>query len=222
MAIADSTTYLKAVVDALKTEWPANKTINIVFHGHSVPAGFFKTPIVDTFHAYPHLVHQGIKELFPFAVVNAIVTAIGGEMSLSGAARFERDVLSLRPSVIVLDYALNDRGVGLEAAKNAWTEMIVAATRRQIPIILCTPTGDLTTVRDLASDPLVKHTQQIRALAAQHTTGLADVFMEWDAAILRHGVPALHSQVNHPSYEGHKVAAAAIMPWFSKPTQPSK
>ncbi|WP_342481353.1 hypothetical protein NST07_08230 [Paenibacillus sp. FSL L8-0340] len=39
----------------LKRQWPENRTLNIVCHGHSVPSGYFATPIVDTFHAYPHL-----------------------------------------------------------------------------------------------------------------------------------------------------------------------
>lgn len=52
--IADRTKYLKEVTDELRKEWPKNKTINIVCHGHSVPAGYFATPVVDTFNAYPH------------------------------------------------------------------------------------------------------------------------------------------------------------------------
>ena len=78
-------TYLSGVVTELTRQWPANRTVNIVCHGHSVPAGYFRTPVVDTFNAYPHLLHRGLKERFPYAVVNVIVTAIGGENSESGA-----------------------------------------------------------------------------------------------------------------------------------------
>ena len=33
--------------------------------GHSVPAGYFAIPFVDTFNAYPHLLHLGLKQRFP-------------------------------------------------------------------------------------------------------------------------------------------------------------
>jgi len=50
---AASTNYLRDVVKQLELKWPKNHTINIVCHGHSVPAGYAKTPLVDTFSAYP-------------------------------------------------------------------------------------------------------------------------------------------------------------------------
>jgi len=87
MAIADKKTRLAGLSNLLRKPWPENRTVNIVFHGHSVPSGYFATPHVDTFNAYPHIVHQKLKERFPFVVINVIVTAIGGENSVSGAKR---------------------------------------------------------------------------------------------------------------------------------------
>ena len=42
--IADPTTYLTELKSEMQIEWPKNRTINLVFHGHSVPSGYFKTP----------------------------------------------------------------------------------------------------------------------------------------------------------------------------------
>ena len=98
--------YLTNLTSELRHQWPTNRMIQIVCHGHSVPAGYFKTPVVDTFNAYPHLLHRGLKERFPFAVLNVTVTAIGGEDAESGAKRFERDVLSLRPDVVTMDITM--------------------------------------------------------------------------------------------------------------------
>jgi len=77
-AQADSTTYLSDIKLELKKENPNNRTINLVFHRHSVPAGYFKTPVVNSLHAYPFLVLKQVKEIYPTAVVNVIVTSIGG------------------------------------------------------------------------------------------------------------------------------------------------
>lgn len=87
--LADPSNYLTAIKTELKKEWPKNRTINLVFHGHSVPAGYFKTPLVNTFDAYPLQVLKMVKEKYPFAVINIINTSIGGENSLSGEKRFD-------------------------------------------------------------------------------------------------------------------------------------
>jgi acyl-CoA thioesterase I len=42
------TNYLAPVAAKLEQVWPKNHLVNIVFHGHSVPAGYFKTPTVDS------------------------------------------------------------------------------------------------------------------------------------------------------------------------------
>ena len=135
MAIADRKTYLADVAAILRKHWKDNRTVNIVCHGHSVPSGYFATPFVDTFNAYPHLLHLGLKHRFPYAVINVIVTAIGGENAELGARRFENEVLCHRPDVVTIDYSLNDRGLGLERARAAWETMLAAAqTRGVIPV----------------------------------------------------------------------------------------
>ncbi len=108
----------------LQKEWPGNRTINLVFHGHSVPAGYFKTPFVNTSDSYPYQLLKKVKAHYPYAVINIINTSIGGENSVSGAKRFKSDVLTHKPDVLFIDYALNERGVGLEKAKKAWELMI--------------------------------------------------------------------------------------------------
>lgn len=69
--------------------------------------------------AYPNLLRVALPERFPHAVINLIVTGIGGENSVSGAARFDADVLIHKPGVLFIDYALNDRPIGLPGDKAA-------------------------------------------------------------------------------------------------------
>jgi len=61
MPIADRNTYLEPLSIEFRKQWPENWLHHIVCHGHSVPAGYFATPLVDTFHAYPHLLHRMLK-----------------------------------------------------------------------------------------------------------------------------------------------------------------
>ena len=214
-ALADAQTYLAPVVADLEKSWPTNHTINIVCHGHSVPAGYARTPEVRTFDAYPHLLHRGLNERFPHAVVNVIVTAIGGENAESGAARFGRDVLALHPQVVMIDYALNDRRIGLVRAEKAWRAMIEAALKEKVKIILLTPTADLSAKLDDPNDPLNQHAEQIRRLAAEYNVGLVDSLAAFKNYVHNRGKLAdLMAQVNHPNRAGHELVAAELLKWF--------
>src|SRR4029079_14809384 len=119
--------YLAGVSAEMNKTWPRNRIVNIVAHGHRAPARYFSTPRVDTFNAYPHLLHVALKERYPNAVINVIVTAKGGEQSEQGAARFERDWRVHNRDVLLMDSGLNDRALPLDRAEKAWSSMIEKA-----------------------------------------------------------------------------------------------
>lgn len=208
--------YLSELLDELARPWPGNRTVNIVCHGHSVPAGYFATPFVNSLAAYPALLHRLVKERFPFAVLNCIVTAIGGEHSVAGAARFETDVLRHAPSVVTIDYALNDRVVGLDAARAAWAAMIEAALARQIKVILLTPSWERSYFEQNDDwQALAAHAEQVRGLAAEYQVGLADSFEAFRRRVARpQDLVGLLSHVNHPSEAGHRLIADELGAFF--------
>jgi len=214
-AMADPSAYLNNLKADMQIEWPKNRTIHIVFHGHSVPAGYFKTPVVNTLNAYPNLVLKKLKAIYPFAVVNVIVTAIGGENSVKGAARFEQDVLTLRPDVIFIDYALNDRRVGLEKAYEAWNQMVKQAVNKGIKVILLTPSPDISVNYMDPENELKKHTEQIRKMSEENQVGLVDVYKAFEFLYPdKEKLGAYMAQVNHPNEPGHELIADEIMKWF--------
>ena len=214
---ANPSSYLSELCNVLRTHWPDNRAVNIVCHGHSVPAGYFATPMVDTLNAYPHLLHAGLKHRFPFAVINAIVPAIGGENSESGSARFEENVLRHRPDVITIDYGLNDRGIGLEEARASWSGMIEAGLASGARILLLTPTPDVTqgsTYEGEDKHLLCAHADQIRALAAEYGIGLADSLHACMQHCSAGDVSDILSWSNHPNRTGHELVAQELLRWF--------
>ncbi|MCB8933730.1 MAG: SGNH/GDSL hydrolase family protein [Fimbriimonadaceae bacterium] len=221
--IAQPAAFARPLVGLLEAKWPGNRTVTIVCHGHSVPAGFFVTPTVQTFDAYPHLLHEALAKKYPHAVVNVIVTAIGGEASDTGAARFERDVMSLKPDVVTIDYGLNDRRLGLDAARAAWESMIEQATKGGAKVILLTPSWDQSAHPEDPKDPLSLHAEQIRGLAKKYGTGLADSFDAFlKATKSGTDLPSLMSQVNHPNRAGHELILKELLPWFGIETSHHK
>lgn len=206
-----------ALLAELDAKWPNNRTVNLVFHGHSVPSGYHRTPEVKPFESYPHLLYQKLKELHPHASINIIVTAIGGEDSISGEARFERDVLPHKPDVIFIDYALNDRRQDAAKVEEAWRSMVRRAKQKSIPVILLTPTGDSAANLENPKDPLCQRAEIIRRVAKAENVPLADVFAAWTDAV-KGGTPQkdLLSQSNHPNLRGHQIAASVLAGLFRK------
>lgn len=212
---ASPANYLDSVKKELRRQWPENRTINLVFHGHSVPSGYFRTPVVRTFDAYPNLVLYDLKQLYPNAVINVILTSIGGENSVQGAGRFARDVLPHRPDVLLIDYALNDRGPGLKKAEAAWSRMIESAQAEGIPVILLTPSPDLQVDITREGNELGEFAEMIKALAAKYHTGIADSYGRFrDLALAGEELAQYMAQSNHPNRKGHQEIAAAIMEYF--------
>lgn len=210
--IPDQAPDVRSLFDELGKKWPGNRTVNMVFHGHSVPSGYHLTPAVKPFESYPFMVYQGMSARFSTAVMNCITTSIGGENSVQGAKRFRRDVLPHRPDLLFIDYAINDRSLPLDDVENAWRSMIETARRAHVVVVLLTPTG--TRFNDLSSptDALSVRAELLRRLGAEYDIPVADVSARWQDA-LDSGTPqeSLLSQGVHPNKAGHEIAAAEIL-----------
>ncbi len=209
-------TYLAETVKELQKHWPDNRIMNIVCHGHSVPSGYFSTPYVDTFNAYPHLFHKALKERFPFAVINVIVTAIGGENSQLGNERYDETVLNHKPDIITIDYGLNDRNIGLESSKKAWSNMIEKSLNANTKVLLMTPTLDQTMNPNKNEHHiLTQHADQIISLSEQYNVGLVDSFNTSLNYIKSNDISDILSWSNHPNALGHQLVCTQLMRWFT-------
>lgn len=207
-------TYLKELKAEMCKKWPKNRTINIVFHSHSVPSGYWSRGEVHTLDSYPHLTLQAIKSEYQYAVVNVITTSIGGENSEQGCKRFARDVLGKSPDVVFIDYALNDRKMGPERAA-AWEEMVQQALINRIKVILMTPTPDIRKNILDNNSLLANHAERIKALVTQYDIGLIDSF-EAFRTLARNGedLSQYMTQNNHPNGKGYRIVADLINEYF--------
>jgi acyl-CoA thioesterase-1 len=206
--------YLNDIKTGLQKKWPENRTINLVFHGHSVPAGYFRTPDVKTFDSYPFIVLEELKKIYPTAVINVIVTAIGGENSTQGARRFKKEVLTHKPDVLFIDYALNDRKIGLQSSKDNMEKMIKLALKKGIKIILLTPSADENVDLLKPGNELELFVTQIKELAVKYKTGLADSYSQFKKLAEEKKLHEYMAQSNHPNRKGHELIAGEIMAYF--------
>lgn len=199
----------------MKLTWPNNRLVRFVFHGHSVPAGYFRGGRVQRFDSYPILFHQSLCEHYPTAVIDVCTTAIGGENSGRGSHRFADDVLSMKPDVIFIDYCLNDRRIGVEAAAKSWRTMITQAIQNDVKVVLLTPTPD--SHEDIL-DPeakLAQHAQSVRQLGKDFGLPVVDAYGAFKKRVSDGAdVDQYLSQPNHPNRQGHEIVAKLILGLF--------
>ena len=211
------TSYLSVIKTELSKERPENRNINLVFNGHSGPAGSWNNHEVHTLESYPNLVLKKLKAIYPLAVINIIITAVGGENSLSGEARFESEVLNHKPDVVFIDYTGNDTGIGLAKANKAWESMINLAQANNVKVILITPGADQRININAPGNPYQQHADQVRRLAEKYQIGLADPFSIFQKLTThKNFVQEYMASVNHFNQEGHEVYAEEIFKWFKK------
>lgn len=214
--IATYGTYLDSIKKELRVKWPNNRTINLVFHGHSVPTGYLAAGVTDRLSSYPFSTLRLINNHYPYSVVNIITTSIGGEQSEQGAKRFKNEVLVYKPDVLFIDYALNDRSIGLERSKVAWEQMIKQALEYGTKVILLTPTPDLKEDISSSESPLAKHSQLIRDLAKKYGVGLIDSYAIFKELAKKEPLRAFMAQNNHINQKGHQFVADAIFKYFEE------
>jgi lysophospholipase L1-like esterase len=212
----DKRTYLYGLTKEFDKAFPDNRLMNIVVHGHSQTRGYTTGHTIDPFSAYSHQFHKLLKHRFPFSATNVIVTGIGGECSITGAKRFEDDVLCHKPDLITIDYALNDRYVSKEEVQKSWESMVNCAKEKNIPILLLTPTLDIPSAyeEDKLSE-LRELEKMIIEIGREKEVGVVQVMQAWEKYLKYTGnIEDLLSGVNHASELGHSIIANEVLSWI--------
>lgn len=210
--------YLKEIKEKLELVWPENQTVNIVCHGHSMPAGYTASHMVRPLDAYPNQLRERLSYRFPTSVVNVIVTAIGGENSVPGAKRFESEVLNHKPELLLIDYGGNDRFIESARIRKAWSSMVERACEEHIKVLLLTPEVDCGGIyyeKDQLKTDYEEVAAIIREVASEYKVGLVDVWQKFQN-LLKDGRKRSDYMisVNHLNRRGHAVVTDAIMEWF--------
>jgi hypothetical protein len=120
-----------------------------------------------------------------------------------------------KPDVLFIDYALNDRSVGLDKSGEAWEKMIGKALNKGIKVILLTPSPDQGENIQDPNAALEKYAQQIRDLSAKFGAGLVDSYEIFrQVAVSGDTLSKYMAQSNHPNEKGHLLIANEIMKYF--------
>lgn len=160
---------------------------------------------------------------------NVINKGIGGDTLAGGRSRFERDVLSLKPDVVVIELGANDfwrMERPIDQLRQDLEDMILRARQAGIQIVVASCFGGRDYVRDEKiefpperysfADQIAKMEQQ---LCLQY---LCFYVPNMQIDIKPNGRPPYWDDTNHPNKQGNRFVAKRILSELKKALDPAK
>jgi lysophospholipase L1-like esterase len=206
----------------------------IVALGDSVTQG---VAAVDQF-LHEEVYHRQFAHLLeqkhPTCIFNTINAGVDGQTTRDALVRLDRDVLPHRPDLLLVAFGLNDAVQGgLEKLDDyqANIEAIIHRTRREAEcdIILLTPNMMLSRDNVMVAPQhrhlvhqfleiqnggvLAAYAQRLRQIGRDQNIPIADLYTAWET-LAQKGTDTtamLSNGLNHPTAEGHRMAAQVLM-----------
>ncbi len=233
------------IIELLKEKQNDNKQgkpITIAFLGDSITQGCFEcyltSPdslenVFDYKSAYSTRVKEILNMLYPSVQINIVNSGIAGDRAVCGLQRFERDVLSYNPDLVVISFGLNDAAVGGKEGLAEYTEaldqMLLVLKERNIDAlfltenVMCTHVSPHLTDRmftELAErfsrvqqSGLVKeYFEAAREVCDKRGATVVDLYSVWEKAMAIgiNTTELMANKLNHPIRELHYYIAAKI------------
>ena len=215
--------------------YPHTGTPIIAFLGDSVTHGAFECIqgdnagcIFDMDAVYHERLRRMLLAVNPWLPVSIINAGVAGDNAIMGLARLERDVISHKPHICVVNFCLNDLSETVEEYVAALREIFTRLMAADIRPILLTPSMLNTYVhpdtipmyRDFAavtagwhqSGVMDGYVEAAKTLAAELGVAVADAYAKWKA-LETEGMDVtenLANYINHPSRELHQLFAEAL------------
>ena len=184
---------------------------------------------------YPARLQRRLNALFPAAVPCVMDAGVSGDSAAGGLRRLERDVLSLNPDLVIVNFGLND-ACGQDAAKSlaAYRANMAAIFDGVLnsgaecmlltPNVMCGYVPAFVTREDLCAiaaqcarvqneGTLTRFVEAARAEAEKRAMPVADAYARWQA-MSRCGVDTtslLANGINHPAADMHELFVEAIL-----------
>ena len=216
--------------------YPHTGTPIIAFLGDSVTHGAFECIqgdsagcIFDMDAVYHERLRRMLLAVNPWLPVSIINAGVAGDNAIMGLARLERDVISHKPHICVVNFCLNDLSETVEEYVAALREIFTRLMAADIRPILLTPSMLNTYVhpdtipmyRDFAavtagwhqSGVMDGYVEAAKTLAAELGVAVADAYAKWKA-LEAEGMDVtenLANYINHPSRELHQLFADALL-----------
>ena len=184
---------------------------------------------------YAAQLERKLRALYPVAAGTVVNAGIGGDDAAGGLARLDRDVLSFKPDLVVINFGLNDSmhpnfEEGLEMYRAAMRGMMRRVTESGAECILLTPNFMCRYVSNALPDERIRriarsaaeiqnagvlaaYVAAARREAAELCVPVADAYARWHT-LSENGVDTtamLSNFINHPTVEAHAIFVETLM-----------
>ena len=226
---------MRLIHDLKTAVYPHTKTPVIAFFGDSVTHGAFECIQGSTagcIYDFDAVYHERLRRMLltvnPWLPVSIINAGVAGDNAPLALNRLERDVISHKPHICVVNFCLNDLGETGEEYTAALREIFTRLIAAEIRPVLLTPSMLNTYVhpdtipmyRDFAAVTAAWHqsgrmdtyVDAAKALAAELGVAVADAYAKWKA-LEAEGMDVtanLANYINHPSRELHRIFADVL------------
>lgn len=172
----------KKTTDNLGTRTPL-----IAFLGDSVTQGCFEVyqkdnkmeVIFDSDAGYPEKVKRMLSFLYPQSPVSVFNAGINGSSASDGYERLKRDVLCLKPDLLIVCFGLNDSNneeKGISVFKKALRQIFLETRTAGIETIFMTPNMLNTNSSKVSKGEILEPLAEI--FAQRQSSGVFDDYME--------------------------------------------
>lgn len=200
----------------------AETPVRIVALGDSITKAV--RPGVTEMETFSHFLQDSLNSAErSVEVVNA---GIGGERTDQGLKRLDKDVLELKPKIVLIMYGHNDSYIDVGGSKSRISREEYAVNLKKlverireagaVPILMTPPAYSSGNQNGIGKDPdilLEEFSATCREVARQMETPLVDHYAAWrkrrDAG---EEIRAITTDGYHPNPEGQKFLAATILP----------
>lgn len=208
-------------------------SVNIVCLGDSVTHGCFESSTSmhsshDVFSSYTVKLHKALNVLFPEKIFNVINSGIGGDCACRALSRFDRDVLSYHPDLVIIAFGVNDFG-DKNAYISALSTMFDTLNEKGISCIYmtehmmntfsspdtaeCVKAYSVTTAKAQTDGTMDELFGAGIALAREKNIAVCDVYHKWKK-MAEYGVNTtmlLANRINHPLREMHDLFVSSLI-----------
>lgn len=187
-----------------------NEPVRVVCFGDSVTGVHYHT---GSRRAFTDMLGIALRQVAPQAKVTLLNAGVSGNTTRDGLARLERDVVGVKPDLVIVMFGLNDMTrFPLEEFRRNLHEIVARCRGIGSEVVLATPNNVIDTA-DRPSAKLIEYCDVIREVGRVEGLPICDVYRELEA--VRAADPLawrlLMSDAIHPNMDGHKRIAAAIV-----------
>ena len=215
--------------------------VTIALLGDSVTQGCFECytdrkgdlqTVFDYESSYGNRLKGMLNTLYPCVPFHFINAGISGDNAQGGLQRLDRDVISFRPDLVIIGFALNDSVSGKDGLgkyKEALSEIVKRVLASGAECIVLTPNAMNIDISDRVKDAsyeknakkfmriqtegvLDLYAEAAREVAKQNGATICDVYAKWKKMISA-GVDVtelLANRLNHPLREMHYLTAMML------------